>query len=191
MCENLTYPMVLKSQRLSLSALVWWPWKAWWTIEPDLLAILYLAIGLTNAKHCSVFKNVTLFFLKLPCQLFISHDFSKPSVAALTLLRHQHGRGGRGSIADVWSSWWWFGALKLVPVLDFGHFRHAPKWPISPQMVIFKHVGNGQNVSLELIFGSRLVANNQEIWNESWKKEGEGGCTLVKFFPFFLYESGP
>ena len=63
MCENLTYPMVLKSQRLPLSALVSWPWKPWWTIEPDLLAILYLAIGLTNAKHCSVFKNVTLFFL--------------------------------------------------------------------------------------------------------------------------------
>ena len=108
------------SQRLSLSALVSWPWKPWWTIEPDLLAILYLAIGLTNAKHCSVFKNVTLFFLKLPCQLFISHDFSKPSSPALL-----RGRGGRGSIADVWSSWWWFGALKLVPVLDFAHFRHA------------------------------------------------------------------
>ena len=50
--------------------------------EPDLLAILYLAIGLTNAKHCSVFKNVTLFFLKLPCQLFISHDFSSASPAS-------------------------------------------------------------------------------------------------------------
>ena len=28
---------------------------------------------------------------------------------------------------------------------------NAPKWPISPKMAIFKHVGNGQNVSLELI----------------------------------------
>ena len=37
-----------------------------------------------------------------------------------------------------WGPPWWFGALKSVLVLDFGHFRHAPKRPISPKMVIFK-----------------------------------------------------
>ena len=44
-----------------------------------------------------------------------------------------------------------FDLLKSVPVLDFGPYRHAPKWPISPKMAIFKHVGNNQNVSQELI----------------------------------------
>ena len=36
--------------------------------------------------------------------------------------------------------------------LDLGDPRqHAWKWPISPKMFIFKHVGNGQNVTQELI----------------------------------------
>ena len=50
-----------------------------------------------------------------------------------------------------WGHPWWFDALKSIPVIHFGHFRIAPKWPISPKVTIFKHFGNGQNVSLELI----------------------------------------
>ena len=50
-----------------------------------------------------------------------------------------------------WFVWGWLDALKPVPVLDVGHFRNAPKWPISPKVTIFKHFRNGQNVSLELI----------------------------------------
>ena len=57
----------------------------------------------------------------------------------LTLLDHCWGLPG------------WLDALKSVPVLDFGHFRHAPKLPISSKMAIFKHVGNGQSLTLKLI----------------------------------------
>ena len=42
------------------------------------------------------------------------------------------------TLDNCWVPPWWFDALKSVSVLDFGHFRHAPKWPISPKMVIFK-----------------------------------------------------
>ena len=35
---------------------------------------------------------------------------------------------------NCWVPPWWFDALKSVSVLDFGHFRHDPKWPISPKM---------------------------------------------------------
>ena len=41
---------------------------------------------------------------------------------------------------DCWGPPWWFGALKLVPVLDF--------WR---KLVILGHVGKGPNLTLELI----------------------------------------
>ena len=57
-----------------------------------------------------------------------------------------------------------FDLLKSVPVLDFGPYRHAPKWPISPKMAIFKHVGNNQNVSQELI----SVHQSIKWWRTKW-----------------------
>ena len=64
----------------------------------------------------------------------------------------------------IWGPTLWFDALKSVPVLDFGHFRRAPKWPISPKMAIFKHVGNGQNVTLELISVHQTINGDPNKW---------------------------
>ena len=61
-----------------------------------------------------------------------------------------------------WGPPWWFDALKSIPVIHFGHFRNAPKWPISPKVTIFKHFGNGQNVSLELT--TEFSASNHQWW---------------------------
>ena len=36
----------------------------------------------------------------------------------------------------LWGPTWWFDALKSVLVLDFGHFRHAWKWPFWGELVI-------------------------------------------------------
>ena len=43
-----------------------------------------------------------------------------------------------------WGPPGWFDALNSVLVVIFGHFWHAWKWPISPKITIFRHVGNDQ-----------------------------------------------
>ena len=43
-----------------------------------------------------------------------------------------------------WGPPWWFGALKSVPVIHFGRFRHAWKWTFGGKLVIFKHVAKGR-----------------------------------------------
>ena len=84
-------------------------------------------------------------------------------------------RPSLGSPLMVWCT-------KSIPVIHFGHFRIAPKWPISPKVTIFKHFGNGQNVSLELISVYQTIKGNPNGGQDELEPEGDE-------MPFLTFET--
>ena len=64
----------------------------------------------------------------------------------------------------------------------FGFEASFPKWPISQKVTIFKHFGNGRNVSLELISVYQTIKGNPNGGQDELEPEGDE-------MPFLTFET--